>query len=207
MADTKPKSSTAKRTTASKSGSTNSQAKTRSSTSRSKTASARSGTSGSRTTKRSSAAKKTAAKKPAAKKPAAKEAGLVERPREVVVGLHQALRGDEPLEHTGEGGRNERERPRRRRLGQAGRHQGEGPGARRRRRRRGSRGRHRPQGPRAPQDRARRPDPEAPAERRPKALAKTVGEASAQFAKTSKSVSKDIERAGDQAERIGKILK
>ena len=27
-----------------------------------------------------------------------------------------------------------------------------------------------------------------------------------QFAKTSKSVSKDIERAGDQAERIGKIL-
>jgi hypothetical protein len=41
----------------------------------------------------------------------------------------------------------------------------------------------------------------------PKSLAKTVGEASAQFAKTSKSVSKDIERAGDQAERIGKILK
>jgi hypothetical protein len=40
-----------------------------------------------------------------------------------------------------------------------------------------------------------------------KSLAKTVGEASAQFAKTSKSVSKDIERAGDQAERIGKILK
>ena len=41
----------------------------------------------------------------------------------------------------------------------------------------------------------------------PKSLAKTVGEASTQFAKTSKSVSKDIERAGDQAERIGKILK
>jgi ParB family chromosome partitioning protein len=40
-----------------------------------------------------------------------------------------------------------------------------------------------------------------------KSLAKSVGEASTQFAKTSKSVSKDIERAGDQAERIGKILK
>ena len=40
-----------------------------------------------------------------------------------------------------------------------------------------------------------------------KSLAKSVGEASAQFAKTSKSVSKDIERAGDQAERLGKILK
>lgn len=39
-----------------------------------------------------------------------------------------------------------------------------------------------------------------------KSLAKTVGEASAQFAKSSKSVSKDIERAGDQAEKIGKIL-
>src|SRR6185503_5991180 len=34
-----------------------------------------------------------------------------------------------------------------------------------------------------------------------KSLAKSVGEASANFAKTSKSVSKDIERAGDQAER------
>ena len=40
-----------------------------------------------------------------------------------------------------------------------------------------------------------------------KSLAKSIGEASASFAKTSKSVSKDIERAGDQAERIGKILK
>ena len=40
-----------------------------------------------------------------------------------------------------------------------------------------------------------------------KSLAKSVGEASSHFAKTSKSVSKDIERAGDQAERIGKILK
>jgi hypothetical protein len=40
----------------------------------------------------------------------------------------------------------------------------------------------------------------------PQAIAKTVGNASKQFAKTSKSVSKDIERAGDQAERIGKIL-
>jgi hypothetical protein len=39
-----------------------------------------------------------------------------------------------------------------------------------------------------------------------KSIAKTVGEASQSFAKTSKSVSKDIERAGDQAERIGKIL-
>jgi phosphate uptake regulator len=40
-----------------------------------------------------------------------------------------------------------------------------------------------------------------------KSLAKTVGEASARFAKTSKTVSRDLERAGDQAERIGKILK
>ena len=40
----------------------------------------------------------------------------------------------------------------------------------------------------------------------PKAVAKSVGKASKQFAKTSKSVSKDIERAADQAERIGKIL-
>jgi hypothetical protein len=40
----------------------------------------------------------------------------------------------------------------------------------------------------------------------PKAIAKSVGSASKRFAKTSKSVSKDIERAGDQAEKIGKIL-
>ena len=40
----------------------------------------------------------------------------------------------------------------------------------------------------------------------PQAIVKSVGNASKQFAKTSKSVSKDIERAGDQAERIGKIL-
>ena len=40
----------------------------------------------------------------------------------------------------------------------------------------------------------------------PKAIAKTVGQASKQFAKTTKNVSKDLERAGDQAERIGKIL-
>ena len=40
-----------------------------------------------------------------------------------------------------------------------------------------------------------------------KSLAKTVGEASARFAKTSTTVSRDLERAGDQAERIGKILK
>ena len=41
----------------------------------------------------------------------------------------------------------------------------------------------------------------------PKAIAAGVGEVSRQFAKTSKSVSKDLERAGDQAERIGKILR
>jgi hypothetical protein len=39
-----------------------------------------------------------------------------------------------------------------------------------------------------------------------KSVAKTVGQASKKFAKTTKSVSKDLERAGDQAERIGKIL-
>ena len=40
----------------------------------------------------------------------------------------------------------------------------------------------------------------------PKSVAKSVGHASKQFAKTSRNVSKDLERAGDQAERIGKIL-
>ena len=39
-----------------------------------------------------------------------------------------------------------------------------------------------------------------------KSVAKSMGHASKQFAKSSKSVSKDLERAGDQAERIGKIL-
>jgi hypothetical protein len=39
-----------------------------------------------------------------------------------------------------------------------------------------------------------------------KAVAKSVGKASKQFGQTTKSVSKDIERVGDQAERIGKIL-
>jgi hypothetical protein len=40
-----------------------------------------------------------------------------------------------------------------------------------------------------------------------RSVAKAVGNATQQFAKTSKSVSKDLDRAGDQAERIGKILK
>lgn len=40
----------------------------------------------------------------------------------------------------------------------------------------------------------------------PKSVAKSVGQASKRFAKTTKNVSKDLERAGDQAERIGKIL-
>ena len=39
-----------------------------------------------------------------------------------------------------------------------------------------------------------------------KSIAKSVGQASKQFAKATKNVSKDLERAGDQAERIGKIL-
>jgi hypothetical protein len=39
-----------------------------------------------------------------------------------------------------------------------------------------------------------------------KSVAKAVGKASKQFADRSKKVSKDIERVGDQAERIGKIL-
>ena len=39
-----------------------------------------------------------------------------------------------------------------------------------------------------------------------KSIAKSVGQASKRFAKTTKNVSKDLERAGDQAERIGKIL-
>jgi hypothetical protein len=39
-----------------------------------------------------------------------------------------------------------------------------------------------------------------------RSVAKTIGEASQRFARTSKAVSKDIERAGDQAERIGRML-
>ncbi len=39
-----------------------------------------------------------------------------------------------------------------------------------------------------------------------KSIAKSVGQASKQLGKTTKGVSKDLERAGDQAERIGKIL-
>jgi hypothetical protein len=39
-----------------------------------------------------------------------------------------------------------------------------------------------------------------------KSIAKSVGQATKRFAKTTKNVSKDLERAGDQAERIGKIL-
>jgi hypothetical protein len=40
-----------------------------------------------------------------------------------------------------------------------------------------------------------------------RSVAKAVGEASQSFAKTSRTVSKDIERAGEQAERIGKVLR
>ena len=40
----------------------------------------------------------------------------------------------------------------------------------------------------------------------PKSIAKSVGQASKRFAKTTKGVSKDLDRAGDQAEKIGKIL-
>jgi hypothetical protein len=39
-----------------------------------------------------------------------------------------------------------------------------------------------------------------------KSLAKSVGKASKQFGETTKTVSKDMEMVGDQAERIGKIL-
>ena len=39
-----------------------------------------------------------------------------------------------------------------------------------------------------------------------RAIVKSVGKASRRFGDTSRSVSKDIERAGDQAERIGKML-
>ena len=40
----------------------------------------------------------------------------------------------------------------------------------------------------------------------PKSVAKTIGQASKKFAKTTKNVSKDLEQAGDQAKHIGKIL-
>lgn len=39
-----------------------------------------------------------------------------------------------------------------------------------------------------------------------RSMAKTIGEASQWFADTSKAISKDLERAGNQAERIGKVL-
>jgi hypothetical protein len=39
-----------------------------------------------------------------------------------------------------------------------------------------------------------------------KSVAKSVGKASKQFGHTTKSISKDMERVGDQAERIGKML-
>lgn len=39
-----------------------------------------------------------------------------------------------------------------------------------------------------------------------KGIAKAVGDASQSFARTSKTLSRDIERASDQAERIGRIL-
>jgi hypothetical protein len=39
-----------------------------------------------------------------------------------------------------------------------------------------------------------------------KSMAKTVGKASKQFGETTKTVSKDMERVGTQAERIAKIL-
>ncbi len=39
-----------------------------------------------------------------------------------------------------------------------------------------------------------------------KSIAKAVGNASESFARTSKTLSRDIERAGEQAERIGRIL-
>jgi hypothetical protein len=40
-----------------------------------------------------------------------------------------------------------------------------------------------------------------------RSIAKAIGEVSQRFAETSKSVAKDIERAGDQAERIGGLLR
>lgn len=39
-----------------------------------------------------------------------------------------------------------------------------------------------------------------------RSIAKTIGEASQRVAETSKAVSKDIERVGDQAERLGRLL-
>jgi hypothetical protein len=39
-----------------------------------------------------------------------------------------------------------------------------------------------------------------------KAIAKSVGQATKRFAKTTQNVGKDLERAGNQAEKIGKIL-
>jgi hypothetical protein len=201
MADTKPKSSTAKRTTASKSGSTKSQARTASSSSRGKTASARSGASASRPASRSSAAKKPAAKKPAAKKPAssngrAKSSGSTKRSA-------ATSRSSTPARSAGANGsghgvvasvKQAATRAKGPALAVGAAAAGLAGGI-------------------ALKGRGRRktvlgvPIPKRLPSVDPKALAKSVGEASAQLAKTSKSVSKDIERAGDQAERIGKILK
>jgi hypothetical protein len=206
MADTKPKSSTAKRTTASKSGSTKSQARTASSSSRGKTASARSGASASRPASRSSAAKKPAAKKPAAKKPAAKKpASSNGRAKSSGSTKRSAAtsRSSTPARSAGANGsghgvvasvKQAATRAKGPALAVGAAAAGLAGGI-------------------ALKGRGRRktvlgvPIPKRLPSVDPKALAKSVGEASAQLAKTSKSVSKDIERAGDQAERIGKILK
>ena len=111
----------------------------------------------------------------------------------------------------GEPQQQQQQRERRRRHREERRRQGGGTGGRCRRSRYRHRRRHRAQEPHAAQDRARRED--AALDRQEpvriidaKSIAKSVGHASKQFAKTSKGVSKDLERAGDQAERIGKIL-
>ena len=208
MADTKPKSSGAKKrsgTTASKSSGTKSRAKPKSASTRSTSASARSSTSASRTASRSSAAKKPASSSSRAKSTSAKSSnGRAKSSSNGTKRSAGASRSSAPARSSSNGNGNghgivesvknvaDKAKGPAIAVGAAAAGIAGGIALKGRGRRKTVLGVPMPK---------HLPSVDA------KSLAKSVGEASANFAKTSKSVSKDIERAGDQAERIGKILK
>ena len=209
MADTKPKSSGAKKrsgTTASKSSGTKSRAKPKSASTRSTSASARSSTSASRTTSRSSAAKKPASSSSRAKSTSAKSSNgrAKSSSSNGTKRSAAASRSSTPARSSSNGNGNghgivesvknvaDKAKGPAIAVGAAAAGIAGGIALKGRGRRKTVLGVPMPK---------HLPSVDA------KSLAKSVGEASANFAKTSKSVSKDIERAGDQAERIGKILK
>ena len=206
MADTKPKSSGAKKrsgTTASKSSGTKSRAKPKSASTRSTSASARSSTSASRTASRSSAAKKPASSSSRAKSTSAKSSnGRAKSSSNGTKRSAGASRSSTPARSSSNGNGHgivesvksvaDKAKGPAIAVGAAAAGIAGGIALKGRGRRKTVLGVPMPK---------HLPSVDA------KSLAKSVGEASANFAKTSKSVSKDIERAGDQAERIGKILK